>query len=828
MPTGSISDRFHRAAADKAGATSKRRGRMSLQKKSLFALLAAVGFFLVLELLLAAIGIQPALYDDDPYVGFTSQVPLFVRQSTADGTANLVTAQNKRKWFNHQQFPQVKPAGTFRVFCVGGSTTYGRPYDDTTSFCGWLRELLPELDSRQQWEVINAGGISYASYRVALLMEELNSYQPNLFIIYSGHNEFLERRTYADILETPAIVRGVGALFGRTRTYSVVKRLRDLAAKAPGNRPITSDLADEVVTVLDSSIGPDAYTRDDQLQRQVLAHYRSNLTRMVKIARSAGARVVLVAPAANLRNCSPFKSEQRSDLGSAELRRFRLLFEQATQDRLAGRFAQALTALDEAAAIDERLAELHYRRGGLLVDLQRFAEAKTAFRRALDEDICPLRAISPMQEIVAQVADDQNVPFVDFVTLVDKYSEHGIPGERLFLDHVHPTIDGNRLLAQSILDELVSQQIVPPSTAPLEEVLQRVTRRIESKLDDRSHAVALRNLSKVLAWAGKHEEADRLALRALQKMPDDANTQYLAGGALFRQGDLDGAEAHFRKSLRLAPESAGAHNALGLIFTQRGNLDQAAGCFQRALRINPNLDDAHYNLALVFEAQQNFDLAVQHLQHAIRINPNSLDAHISLGISFGRKGALDRAKAHFEQALGINPNHAGALYNLAFLFETKGLLDQAAEQYQRVLRVKPSYAAAHANLGVIDAQRGEFRKAIVHFREALQQTPAPVNAAVELAWILATNSDASLRDGKQAVYWADYAAKATHYSRPQFLDTLAAAYAEVGVFNKAVGWQEKAIELAPPGKKPDLAARLELYRSGKPFRSGPANSLRGR
>jgi hypothetical protein len=71
------------------------------------------------------------------------------------------------------------------------------PQDDTTSFPGWLREILLSADSSKKWEVVNAGGVSYASYRVASLMDGLSDYEPDLFVVYSGHNEFLERRTYA-------------------------------------------------------------------------------------------------------------------------------------------------------------------------------------------------------------------------------------------------------------------------------------------------------------------------------------------------------------------------------------------------------------------------------------------------------------------------------------------------------------------------------------------------------------------------------------------------------------------------------------------------------
>ena len=182
-----------RAGQPASEALSGRRAKLSVPKKLLFSLLAIVAFLLLLELALAALGVQPILYDEDPFVGFSSRVPLCVPHAGPDGQTYMVTAKNKLDFFNPQKFLKDKPSRTYRIFCMGGSTTYGRPYDDTTSFCGWLRELLAAADDSRKWEVVNAGGISYASYRAAILMEELARYEPDLFIIYSGHNEFLER-----------------------------------------------------------------------------------------------------------------------------------------------------------------------------------------------------------------------------------------------------------------------------------------------------------------------------------------------------------------------------------------------------------------------------------------------------------------------------------------------------------------------------------------------------------------------------------------------------------------------------------------------------------
>ncbi|MCB0307690.1 MAG: O-GlcNAc transferase, partial [Calditrichaeota bacterium] len=168
------------------------------------------------------VGVEPLHQRSDALVGFAGYSPLFVERTTPEGEHVFGTAPTKFNWFNPQQFPTTKAADVKRVICLGGSTTYGRPYDDRTSFCGWLRAFLPAVDPGKQWEVINAGGISYASYRVARLMEELVRHEPDLFVIYTGHNEFLEKRTYDRMLRTPELMRTLASLASRLRVYSLL------------------------------------------------------------------------------------------------------------------------------------------------------------------------------------------------------------------------------------------------------------------------------------------------------------------------------------------------------------------------------------------------------------------------------------------------------------------------------------------------------------------------------------------------------------------------------------------------------------------------------
>jgi len=88
-------------------------------------------------------------------------------------------------------------------------------------------------------------------------------------------------------------------------------------------------LPGEVETILENSIGPESYHRDDELKKQILRHYRFNLARCVDIAESAGAEVIFVTPASNLRDCAPFKSEHRDGFNDTDDKRWREVFEYA-------------------------------------------------------------------------------------------------------------------------------------------------------------------------------------------------------------------------------------------------------------------------------------------------------------------------------------------------------------------------------------------------------------------------------------------------------------------------------------------------------------------
>lgn len=568
---------------------------LSRRKKAAFALLALILAAALLEGALALAGVRPMLFERDPYVGFASSSPLFVEQAGADGQVWMETSKRFLEFFNPQRFPKQKAGNTFRIFSMGGSTTYGHPYSDPTSFNGWLREFLAATAPDRKWEAINAGGISYGSYRVARLMEELAQFQPDLFVIYSGHNEFLEKRIYRKITQEPAALRSLGILARKTRTGTVLAKAVEAAVRPRSSEPETV-LGDLPQTLLDNALGPTEYRRAEQDREQIFAHYQFNLERMIGLARAAGARVIFVNPASNLRDCSPFKSEFREGLPEDERQRCAALLRKAREEFFANRAAEAMKIADEAAQIDPSYAEAHYVRGRILEKLGRFSDAREALLRARDEDVCALRAPAAIGKILAQVCREKNVPLIDFQAMADSASENGLTSSKLFLDHVHPTVDGYRMIALEILRTMEREKIGP--VAIRTEAIGQATKLVHSRIDARANSFALMNLCKTLGWAGKREEAYRAGEQAARLAPDDARVRYEAGLAAQLARRPAEAIEHFQKVLALEPAHPEAHCTLGFLLESQGDLQGALAQYKLALQHGKPETRArdHYNL----------------------------------------------------------------------------------------------------------------------------------------------------------------------------------------------------------------------------------------
>ena len=598
---------------------------------------AVILFLLLLEGGLALFHVQPLAGREDPFVGFASNVPLYVPSAE-----RMTTATSRLTFFNYQTFPREKAPNSYRIFTLGGSTTYGRPYQDATSFSGYLREMLPLVDNGKDWEVINAGGISYASYRIAHLMEELVHYQPDLFIVYTGHNEFLEERTYGQIREIPAVVRSLVSTLAKTRTWTALRAgLQKVGLASQAGSDHRPRLPGEVDAILEQSAGLDRYTRDDQLRDQVLEHFRQSLKRMVALAHSVGAKIIFVTPAASLKDCSPFKSEHTDTLGQTERQQVADMLKQAKRQIQSQDWSEALDRLSKAALIDPRHAELQYERGLALYALGQYEEAEVALKLARDNDVCPLRALTPMPGIVTEVAREEGAGLVDYVGLIavrmrEQYG-HPIPGEEFFLDHVHPTITGHKLLSVALVDKMIAEQILQPSSDWKSSAIERVDARIRGNIDEEAHALALANLARVYFWAKKIDDAERLAQQALTKAAGSGNVAVNATSTLaaiyMQRGEALPATDILYSALERFPDAIELRLQLGqyLLGNEVRSLEKATANLLLVSRARPDYDQGHALLGTAQAMRGRYEQAYPSLQRALKLNPGNGQAKSVLG-----------------------------------------------------------------------------------------------------------------------------------------------------------------------------------------------------
>jgi len=328
----------------------------------------------------------------------------------------------------------------------------------------------------------------------------------------------------------------------------------------------------------------------------------------------------------------------------------------------------------------------------------------------------------------------------------------------------------------------------------------------------------------------------RLWTHAFECVPNNPVAHYNLGHVLQQQGRTEEAITQFREALRLNSAYTDALCNLGLALSQQGRTGEAIACYREALRVDrndpkaltslPAYAVAHCNLGIALFQQGQTEEAITQFREALQVSPDHADAHNNLGNALlFAEGKTEEAIAHYRQALRINPAHVGAHFNLANVLIRQGRTEEAMAHYREALRLNPAYAEAHYQLGSALFKQGRTEDAIAHMRQALELEPANGSIQNDLAWILATAPQESLRAGARAGQLATHASHASGGNNPLILETLAAAYAEAGDFPNAVQTTKKALQLAETQPNAALAAalrrELQLYEAGQAFHESP-------
>ncbi|MHC4092362.1 MAG: tetratricopeptide repeat protein [Planctomycetota bacterium] len=321
------------------------------------------------------------------------------------------------------------------------------------------------------------------------------------------------------------------------------------------------------------------------------------------------------------------------------------------------------------------------------------------------------------------------------------------------------------------------------------------------------------------ARLGKHAQA----IRAITLAP----ILVTLGALTWRQAHVyRDREALWRDTLLKNPNCWLAHNNLGVALEADDKPHEAISHYHHALEATPgfvsNLARTHQNLGGVLRSQGRLDEALAQWREMLKLDPDYSKAHFNIGIILQAQNRLNDAIAHFRRAVRGQPHSVLARCKLGDALCAQGEYEEAIGQYRQAQRFRPDFPPAHYSLGNALIMMGQIDAGLAHLREVARLSPhrpAPLN---DMAWILATHPDAKVRDERQALELAQRAAELAKYRDPAILDTLAAAYAAAGQFDRAVAVAERGLESASAARLENLASalrqRLALYRQKKPYR----------
>ncbi|HEX3619810.1 MAG TPA: tetratricopeptide repeat protein [Candidatus Udaeobacter sp.] len=209
-------------------------------------------------------------------------------------------------------------------------------------------------------------------------------------------------------------------------------------------------------------------------------------------------------------------------------------------------------------------------------------------------------------------------------------------------------------------------------------------------------------------------------------------------------------------------------------------------------------------------------------RHALAVTANNDVAENNLGIVFLQKGKVDQAISLLQAAVDLRPDNSPAHENLAKALLQKGQVADALVHYRKLLELQPDNIEVHNIVGTVLIQQGRIREGVEEWQKVLAIQPDNGNAMSNLAWVFATSPEDSVRDGAQAVQLAEQALRISGGRIPVIFRTLAAAYAEKGMFARAIQTAQRGIELANGQGNSGLAAELQtnigLYQDEKPLR----------
>ena len=534
---------------------------------------------------------------------------------------------------NNNYFDEIKKENSYRVFIMGGSSAAGFPYSPNGAFSRYIRKRLELLYPERKIEVVNIAMSAINSYALRDMLPGVLEKQPDLIIIYAGHNEYygaLGVGSVETLGDTRFIVNTVIWL-NRFKTFEL---LRDVVKSVSGwfSSPVKSD-----GTLMARMSQRQLIPFNSEKYFSGINQYEGNLRDILEMAKDKNVSVILGRLVSNLKDQKPFESSYDGEFPPAEE-----VFNLAHNELSSGRLRSA----------------------------------DSLFKLAKDLDALRWRAPEKVNQIIENLGKEFSYPVVKLDSVFNAESIYGIAGDDLITDHLHPNLRGFQIIGREIFNKGLESGIFLKDYNKDYSLKDQDSITLSSyeftKLDS---TIALYQIIILKSdWPYTKEKiSDKKKLELLNMQTYSDTLAYLVG-----KGELSWEAAH----LKLAQSKL-----------MNGDLDSFRKELSAATDEYP-FDPYPYELAAqLFVNIRNFDEAYYYLQKLNELKPGAYSTKW-LGIIDLLNNKVDSAMGYLSKSINYNSSDAQVYYNLAGAYSIKKDYRTALQMINHCLQIEPNYSMA--------------------------------------------------------------------------------------------------------------------------------------
>ncbi len=582
-----------------------------------------------------------------------------------------------------EYFLTTKSKDTYRIFCLGASTTVGYPYWYNAAFSTFLRNRLQIQFPKKKCEIINLGMTATNSYTVLDITRDVVNYQPDLIIVYDGHNEFYgalgisSRETLGSsrwVVKAYLHLIHIRTFQLLRNTVSKIESMFSTRTPSEGRGTMMERLSHGKYIPYASSTYYDA-----------LSIFSENLNEIRDICNDNKIPLIVSSQVSNLRGQTPFISGDYPGSSANAQQFFQKNFEKGIGLLHAERIDSAIVVFRALISLDTVRADVHYFLGHCFEKKNNSAEALKEYIKARDYDQLRFRASSDLNDLLRQSCTRENEIFVDIEQLFKDNSRDSLIGNELIVEHLHPTAWGYFLMAKEYARVMKQHHLF----AITEEWNNSVT------IDENE------------LWQQRHvtEFDERLAKR---------KTEVLTSSWPFIQSTIpivtsdkpnDTLGNIVEDVIRGNWNWLEGHQQAANYYLQRGEKENAAKEFETIIDQIPNEVKPYLQLARVYLSLRKYEKVKNILTSSLEIEKTIL-AYRALGdIALNQNNPLDAVS--YYQSMGMfNQSVDEKLQNgylLALAQYRAGKNELARNQLLLLLQLKPNYSPAIELLTKISA-----------------------------------------------------------------------------------------------------------------------------